>query len=160
MPPTTEVETEAKMSMVSDVAERPKRVSRAVTVPRKHKARTKVTNGAVILHGIADGRTHAARRYTDLVALVCADQGGPDRMSQAKLQLARRFAALAVQLEALESRLANGEQINVPEYTALTSSLVRVVSRLGLGREMKDVMTLGEVLRRGIEEEQQEAADG
>jgi hypothetical protein len=60
-------------------------------------------------------------------------------MSEAKLQLARRFAGLAVQLEALESRLANGEAINVVEYTTLTSSLVRVVSRFGLERHAKDI---------------------
>ena len=107
---------------------------------RKRKGRSRVTNGAVILAGLAaDGRTHIARRYTDLVAAACVDQGGANRMSEARLQLVRRFAGLAVQLETLEARLANGEPINVAEYTQLTSTLVRVVSRLGLERVAKDI---------------------
>jgi len=45
-------------------------------VPREPHRRSKVTNGVHILNGLRDGRTHAARRYTDLIALVCSDQGG------------------------------------------------------------------------------------
>jgi hypothetical protein len=45
----------------------------------------------------------------------------------------------AVQLEALETRLANGEPIDVAEYTQLTSTLVRVVSSLGVERTQRDV---------------------
>jgi len=118
-----------------------------------------VTNGAVILAGLADGRSHVARRYTDLVAAVCVDQGGADRMSEAKLQLARRFAALAIQLEALEARLANGEPINVTEYASLTSTLVRVVSRLGLERQARDVTpSLADYIAQVDREEAAEAA--
>jgi hypothetical protein len=122
------------------------RAAHAVTTPRKHTARSKVTNGTRILDGIE--RSAIARRYTDLVAVVCADQGGRELMSEAKMQLARRFAALSVQLEGLETRLANGEDIDIAEYSQLTSTLVRVVSRLGLERVPKDVgMTLGDLLR-------------
>ena len=118
-----------------------------------------MTNGAVILAGLADGRSHVARRYTDLVAAVCVDQGGADRMSEAKLQLARRFAALAIQLEALEARLANGEPINVTEYASLTSTLVRVVSRLGLERQARDVTpSLADYIAQVDREEAAEAA--
>jgi hypothetical protein len=117
----------------------PKRVRVAVTTPRKPTGRSKVTNGVTILHGLADGRTHAARRYRDLLALVCSDHGGVDQMSEAKMQLARRFAALAVQLEAMDTRLANGEEINTTEYATLTSALIRVISRLGVARIPKDV---------------------
>ena len=44
--------------------------------------------------GLLIRRSQVARRYTDLVAIVCADQGGVDRMSEAKMQLARRFIDL------------------------------------------------------------------
>jgi hypothetical protein len=104
-----------------------------VTKPRKSTARSRVTNGTRILEGI-DWRSAIARRYTDLVAVVCQNKGGRDEMSEAQLQLARRFAALSVQLEALETRLVNGEGINLVEYSQLTSTLVRVVSRLGVGK--------------------------
>jgi hypothetical protein len=120
---------------------------------RKPEARSRVTNGRDILAGIIDQRSQVARRYRDLVAEVCSDMGGADRMSEAKKQLARRFAALSVQAEALETRLANGEDINVSEYSQLTSTLVRVVSRLGINRVAKDVTpTLSEYLA-GLNEE-------
>jgi hypothetical protein len=136
------------MSMTSADIATSRRAARTATAPRKHAARSKVTNGAVILHGLADARTHVARRYTDLVAAVCVDQGGADCMSEAKLQLARRFAALAVQLEGLETALANGEDIDTEEYARLTSTMVRVVSRLGIERSARDVthQTLDEIM--------------
>src|SRR5260221_6256544 len=133
------------MPAASVEIDEPRTAVRTVTAPRKHKARSRITNGRSILDGI-DWRTGIARRYTDLVAAVCSDQGGADRMSEAKLQLARRFAALAVQAEQLETRLANGEAINVVEYSQLTSTLVRVVTRLGIERRAKPVPTLAEYL--------------
>jgi hypothetical protein len=133
------------MPVASVAIDEPKTISRTATAPRKHKARSRITNGRSILDGI-DWRSQTARRYTDLVAAVCVDQGGADRMSEAKLQLARRFAALAVQAEQLESRLANGEAINIAEYSQLTSTLVRVITRLGIERHAKTVPSLAEYL--------------
>jgi hypothetical protein len=117
----------------------PKSTAHRATNMRKPNARSRVSNGKDILAGITDWRSQIARRYTDLVAIVCADQGGADRMSEAKMQLARRFAALAVQAEQLESRLANGEDIDVTAYSQLTSTLVRVISRLGIERVAREV---------------------
>jgi hypothetical protein len=128
------------MPVASVATDELKTVPRTVTAPRKHKARSRITNGRSILDGI-DWRTGIARRYTDLVAAVCADQGGADRMSEAKLQLARRFAALSVQAEQMETQLANGAVIDIAEYSQLTSTLVRVISRLGIERMARD-MTL------------------
>jgi hypothetical protein len=146
------MEPHQKMPAPSDVIDEPKRVPPKVTVPHKHNARSKVTNGALILAGLVDGRTQVARRYTDLVAAVCVDQGGADRMSEAKLQLARRFAALSVQAEQMETQLANGAAIDVQEYATLTSTMVRVISRLGIERLARDVgPSLGDILRQGIE---------
>jgi len=80
-------------------------------------------------------------KKTDMQAVVRRDRFLP---------LGRRFvgfAALAVQLEALETRLANGEAIDVAEYAQLTSTLIRGVSRLGIERQARDVTpTLSEYL--------------
>jgi len=110
-------------------------------VPRVPTARARMTNGTggTILPGI-DQRSATARRYRDLVAAAAADQGGADRCSEARLQLIRRFAALAVQAEAMEARLANGDPINIADYATLTSTLVRVVSRLGINRLPKNIV--------------------
>jgi hypothetical protein len=41
-------------------------------------------------------RSVVARRYRDIAEALIADQGGPERMSEARLQLCRRFAASSV----------------------------------------------------------------
>ena len=74
-----------------------------------------------------------------MISAVVADMGGPDRMSETKMQLARRFAALAVQAEQMEAKLANGEAIDIGEYSQLTSTLVRVVTRIGIKRIPKNI---------------------
>src|SRR5262245_34211870 len=106
--------------------------------PRKPTARSRVSNGKDWLAGV-DQRSSIARRYRDLMAEAIADSGGLSACSQARLQLIRRLAALSVQLEQLEAKLADGAEIDVTEYTVLTSTLVRVVSRLGLERRSRDV---------------------
>ena len=113
---------------------------------RSPSNRSRVTTGKAILPGI-DGRSAVARRYHDLVASIASDQGGAQRLSEARLQLIRRLPALSVQLEQSEARLASGEQINMQEYATLTSTLVRVVTRLGINRVARDVTpTLSEYL--------------
>jgi hypothetical protein len=103
----------------------------------KPTARSRITNGRDLLPGI-DGRSLIARRYRDLVAALCADQGGLEVMAEARVQLIRRFAALAVQAEAMEARLARGEALDLSEYTNLASTMVRVASRIGIERVPRD----------------------
>jgi hypothetical protein len=93
------------------------------------QSRSRVTNGADILAGI-DGRSEAARRYRDL---------GGIALSEARMQLVRRFAATAVLAEATEARLVNGEVIDVTEYSQLSSTLVRLATRIGLDRVPRDI---------------------
>ena len=119
---------------------------------RKPTVRSRVTNGADILAGI-DQRSAVARRYRDLVAAVAADMGGVDHCSEARLQLIRRFAALSVQAEAMEAQLANGADIDITEYSQLTSTLVRVVARLGINRIARNVTP---ALRDYLEERERE----
>ena len=58
------------------------------------------------------------------------------------------FSALSVQLEQLEAKLADGADIDIAEYTSLTSILVRVVSRLGINRVARDIgPTLSDIIR-------------
>ena len=113
-------------------------VESTTIVTRKPRARSRVSNGKDWLAGV-DQRSSIARRYRDLMAEAIADAGGASECSQARLQLIRRLAALSVQLEQLEAKLADGADIDIAEYTSLTSTLVRVVSRLGLQRRSRDV---------------------
>jgi hypothetical protein len=116
-------------------------VASPATTVRKPFSRTRVTNGKDVLPGV-DGRTLLARRYQDLVANLTADAGGDAGMSEARRQLIRRFAALAVLAESTEARLALGEPIDLSEYCSISSTLVRLASRLGLNRAAKLVPQL------------------
>jgi hypothetical protein len=106
--------------------------------PRKPTARSRVSNGRDLLPGI-DGRSIVARRYRDIAAAILADQGGEAQCSESRKQLIRRFAAAAVLAEQLESRLANGEQIDIAEHATLSSTLVRLGSRIGIDRVPRNV---------------------
>jgi hypothetical protein len=66
--------------------------------------------------------------FRDIVHAVGADQGGLNELSEARLQLIRRFSALCCHAELLEARLANGEQIDIGEHSNLSSTLVRIAS--------------------------------
>ena len=100
-----------------------------------------------------DGRSIIARRYRDLCRAIFADQGGADQLSEARMQLIRRFAALAVQAEAMEARLANGEQIDIGEHALLSSTLVRIASRIGIDRRARNITpSLAEYLEASSEE--------
>jgi hypothetical protein len=111
----------------------------------KPTARSRISNGAALLPGI-DGRSALARRFRDIAGQIAGDLGGADRLSEVKLQLIRRFAGAAALAEQLEANIANGKPVDIAEHAALTSSLVRISSRIGLSRAMKTVPTLDEYL--------------
>jgi hypothetical protein len=99
-------------------------------------ARSRVSNGTDVLPDV-DGRSMIARRYRDIMSSVLVDQGGSDRCSEARKQLIRRFAAAAVLAEQLESRLANGDDID--NYATLSSTLIRLAQRIGVDRVQRDI---------------------
>jgi hypothetical protein len=112
--------------------------NRVAVKRRSSKQRSRLTNGALLLPDV-DGRSAIARRLKDISSAILADQGGAEQCSESRLQLVRRFAAAAVLAEQMESRLANGEQIDVQEYALLCSTLTRLAQRIGIERRAKDV---------------------
>jgi len=124
------------MDAQSDTVPNPGDTARLVS--RKAPARSRVSNGNDVLPGI-DGRARISRRYRDICAAIASDQGGAAYMSEARMQLIRRFAASAVLAEQMESRLANGETIDINEHATLSSTLVRLAQRIGIDRRAKDV---------------------
>jgi hypothetical protein len=114
---------------------------------RKPHGRCRLTNKKDLLPGV-DGRTVVYRRFRDITSQVALDQGGLDQLSEARLQLVRRFAAAAVLAEQLEAALANGQEINIAEHGLLCSTLVRIAQRIGINRVPRDVsLTLADILR-------------
>jgi hypothetical protein len=123
---------------------------------RKSHARSRVSNGRDILPDV-DGRSIVARRYRDVAGAILTDQGGEDRCSESRKQLIRRFAAAAVLAEQMESRLANGEKIDITEHALLCSTLARLASRIGIDRVPRDVTpSLAEHLTRYAQEDDAE----
>ncbi len=100
--------------------------------------RSRVSNGKDLLAGI-DQRTAVYRRYRDIIAAITTDQGGVERCSESRKQLIRRFSAISVLAEQAEAKLAAGEEIDIAQFALLSSTLTRLVSRLGINRVAKDV---------------------
>jgi hypothetical protein len=117
-----------------------------VPTPGKKRARSRLSNGRDVLPDV-DGRSVVARRYRDIMSAVVSDQGGAQHLSEAQLQLIRRFSAASMLAEQMEARLAQGEQINIQEYSVLVSTIMRVAQRIGIGRRAKNVTpSLGDYL--------------
>ena len=60
--------------------------------------------------------------------------------------LIHRIAALTVQLETLDARVASGEAVDCETYTKLTNTLNRVLTTVGLQRRARDVTPAGRVV--------------
>jgi hypothetical protein len=112
------------------------------------KARSRITNGKVLLPGV-DQRSLYVRRYRDIHNLHISDLGGPDNVSQAELSLIRRIACLTVECERIECLFAeaNGAPDGKLEiYRRLAETLKRLLESIGLKRVPKDVTSLDKYL--------------
>jgi hypothetical protein len=87
-----------------------------------------------------DGRTNAAKLFDRLITDIEADLGGSDQLSTIERQLVEAFAGAAVTLQHLNTQLALGEKIDLSQHAQAVSAMVRVASRLGLQRRMKDIV--------------------
>jgi hypothetical protein len=135
----------------SDTASGERRLSRR-TVPQrgdKQYGRSAVTNHQDLLPGVK-GTSSAARRFRDLVGAFIADMGGAALVSDIKLGLLRRLAAVTVQSELLEARMVNGEPVSISELCTLASTSVRLSSRLGVERVPKPIESLQAYLKRTV----------
>lgn len=118
--------------------------------------RSRVTNarldGKVSAKGLivsGDARTVWARRYRDLCALLIEDAGGMEALSELRLGLIRRAATLMIECERLESRLADGEEVDVDLLARLSSHLRRIAETIGLDRApAKKVETIHDIAKR------------
>lgn len=94
-----------------------------------------------------DGRTAWARRYRDLVVMLSDDAGGAEGLSELKLGLIRRVAALTIETERLEVRLAEGEEVDIDLLARLSSHIRRISETIGLNRAIRDITpTLAEIV--------------
>lgn len=104
----------------------------------KANGRARLTNGKDLLPDV-DGRSLLYKRFKDIARLVAADQGGLDALSEARVQLVRRFAATCVLAERIEADMCNGLEFDINQHTALSMALVRLGSRIGIDRRAKHI---------------------
>jgi hypothetical protein len=120
------------------------------------RGRGRQTKPQLLTRSQLDGRTNAAKLFDRLITDIEVDLGGRDQLSTIERQLVEAFAGACVTMQNLNTRLALGETIDLSEHAQAVSAMVRVASRLGLQRRMKDVgPSLGELLRRDIEQQQE-----
>jgi hypothetical protein len=105
------------------------------------KARSRITNGQVLLSGV-DQRSLWMRRFRDIHALHVQDLGGADALSQAQASLVRRIACLSVEAERLEMLFAQEQGASdhkLQVYYRLADVLRRLLKTVGLKRVARDI---------------------
>jgi len=111
----------------------------AVQAKKRPRPRSAVTSGRrAFIAG--DPNSAWARRFHDLVQGHVSDLGGRSNMSEAQLALAKRAAGLECELEQMEGRLSQGEEINLDSYGRAASHLRRILESLGLERKARDAL--------------------
>jgi hypothetical protein len=106
---------------------------------------TRKGTGAVVLSGV-DGRSLMARRFREIHASIESDLGGD--LTEAQRHLIARAATLAIWCEAREAELAQGNDFDAGAYATIANSLRRLLTDLGLERQMRDAApTLEQYLR-------------
>ncbi len=125
----------------------------SLSASRPKEAKSRVSNGKTLFLGKVDGRRPEARRYRDLLESIIGELGGPDKVSETQVQLARRAATMCVHGERIEAAFVQGEKIDTAEYCSFVNSMARIFVRLGLLPKTEDNSdgrpTLREYLRHG-----------
>jgi hypothetical protein len=83
------------------------------------------------LRGV-NGNSVGARRLREVAGILADDLGGVDQLSEpVKIQI-RQAAALTVEAEQMQARIAGGEAINHEDMVRIANTLNRLLARLGL----------------------------
>jgi len=101
------------------------------------KARSRLTNGKSVFHNNVDQRTTLARRFRDLIAMYTTELGGAEKLPPAKQQMIRSVAALQIQCEVAEGRMAAGatSSDDLLSYATGVNALRRQLQMLGFINE-------------------------
>ena len=86
-----------------------------------------------------DGRTKARRQFDAIAEGIAEDLGGSDHLSTVQRHLVEAFAGCAIAVHAINARLLLGQPIDLAEHSQITSTLVRLATRLGVERVPHEV---------------------
>jgi len=121
-----------------------KRSGRAPAADPKEYARSRVSNGNVLLPGV-DQRSTWVRRAKDLIREHISDLGGTSNTSAAERSIIRRAATLTVELERLEAKFAAAGEASADDldlYQRTAGNLRRLLEAVGLQRRPRNALTL------------------
>jgi hypothetical protein len=102
--------------------------------PRRAGAKNRLLNADEL-----DGRTRARRAYDAIVSGIESDLGGAGQLSTVERTLVAAYAGVAVQNADLNARLLRGETIDLVEFASMIAAMVRIASRLGIGRRPRNI---------------------
>jgi hypothetical protein len=85
-----------------------------------------------------DGRTSVGRVFNTIIRNVVSDLGGQGEITEIERHLITSFAGAAILQGHQLAKLLAGEQVDVDEYSSITTSMIRSATRLGTGRRSKD----------------------
>jgi hypothetical protein len=103
---------------------------------RRHRRRPKIM---LVTRDSLDRRSLASKTFDALVEQVTADLGND--LSAIETRLVESFAGVSVMVDNLNTQMLLGKDIDVTVLCQLSSTMVRIASRLGLRRRAKDVTT-------------------
>jgi hypothetical protein len=125
--------------MVDDEMSMENTLSGASDVPRKRR-RKNPPKPRMLTRKDLDNRTNAAKSFDRLYSAISSDLGGD--LTAVERSLVEGFVGATVVLQALNTRLALGQEIDLSEHAAVCSSMVRIAAKIGLSRRSRLVSGL------------------
>ena len=88
----------------------------------------------ILTRASIDGRTRARKQFDAIATGIAQDLGGETQLSTVQRHLVEAFAGVAIHVNDLNARLLLGEEVDIVDHSQAISTMVRVASRIGLGR--------------------------
>jgi hypothetical protein len=114
---------------------------------RTKVASSKVSTGQKLFVEGGDGRSLWSRRWRDLILSHANDLGGMELLSEAQISLCRRISAMECELEAMEARMSEGQEIDLGLYSRLTALLCRMLDLVGIKRLTRPIDPLSDLAK-------------
>lgn len=105
----------------------------------------------VVTRDVLDGRRVAAKAFDSLARQIHTDLGGTDQLSAIELALVEAFVGASMTLDALNAKLLLGEKVDLAQHAQMSSTMVKIASRLGLQRRARNITSLDDLLRQDID---------
>jgi len=103
----------------------------------------------LLTHDAIDQRTRAYKQFSAIASSIAKDisPDGESSLSTIQKHLIEAFAGCALHVNDLNSRVLRGEQVDLATHAQAVTVLVRVASRLPIGRVAKQIPSMQEFLR-------------